>query len=291
MTAEVLRYAAFPDNGSGGNPAGVVLDSAALTDSQMLAIAQTLGYSETAFLATTGSGSEPVRTRYFSPRAEVDFCGHATIAAAVAIAERSGVGPLLLTTNAGPVDVITQQDEGAITATLTSPPTTTQAADDETLCVALEALRISSSDLDEQYPAHISFAGNHHLVLGLGNRAVLDALDYDYPALEHLMSQQSWTTVHLFWAEHPTLFHARNPFPPGGVREDPATGAAAAAFGGYLRDLALAPVPSRVTIRQGLQMGAPSRLLVDISSDSRRVAVTGTAIQLPLSPYDELDLP
>ena len=291
MSAAVLRYAAFPDNGAGGNPAGVVLDSAALTDSQMLAIAQTLGYSETAFLATTGGDSEPVPTRYFSPRAEVDFCGHATVAAAVAIAERTDVGHLLLHTNAGPVDVITQRDEGPITATLTSPPTDTRAADDDTLSAALEALRISDTVLDPRYPPHVSYAGNHHLVLGVRDKQVLDALDYDYPALEHLMSQQSWTTVHLFWAEHPTLFHARNPFPPGGVREDPATGAAAAAFGGYLRDLALVPVPTRVTIRQGVQMGAPSRLLVDISADSARVAVTGTAIRLPLSPYDDLDLP
>ena len=291
MSAEVLRYAAFPDNGAGGNPAGVVLDSAALTDAQMLAIAQTLGYSETAFLATTGGGREPVPTRYFSPRAEVDFCGHATVAAAVAIAERSGVGRLLLHTNAGLVDVITQEDADAITATLTSPPTATRAADDDTLRAALRALRIPDSSLDPRYPPHVAFAGNHHLVLGLRDKQVLDALDYDYPALEHLMSQQSWTTVHLFWAEHATLFHARDPFPPGGVREDPATGAAAAAFGGYLRDLALVPVPTRVVIRQGVQMGAPSRLLVDISAGSPQVAVTGTATRIPLSPYDDLDQP
>ena len=291
MSAEVLRYAAFPDNGAGGNPAGVVLDSAALTDSQMLAIAQTLGYSETAFLATTGGSREPVPTRYFSPRAEVDFCGHATVAAAVAIAERSGVGRLLLHTNAGPVDVVTQEDDGAITATLTSPPTATRATDDDTLRAALQALRIPASGLDPRYPPHVAFAGNHHLALGLRDKQVLDALDYDYPALEQLMSQQSWTTVHLFWAEHTTLFHARDPFPPGGVREDPATGAAAAAFGGYLRDLALVPVPTQVVIRQGVQMGAPSRLLVDISADSPQVAVTGTAIRIPLSPYDDLDQP
>ena len=65
-------------------------------------------------------------------------------------------------------------------------------------------------------------------------RSLLAALDYDFPMLGALMAQRAWTTVHLVWAESRTLFHARDPFPPGGVIEDPATGAAAAAFGGYL---------------------------------------------------------
>ena len=95
------------------------------------------------------------------------------------------------------------------------------------------------------------------------------------------MGHQRWTTTHLFWAENATTFHARNPFPPGGVVEDPATGAAAAAFGGYLRQLRLAPVPSRVTIHQGHDMGVPGRLLVDLVPGSPTIQVTGTATQLP----------
>ena len=257
----------------------------------MLAIAQTLGYSETAFLATNGGNGDPVPTRYFSPRAEVDFCGHATVAAAVAIAERGGVGQLLLHTNAGPVDVVTAEDEGGITATLTSPPTTTQAADDETLRAALEALRISDTDLDPRYPPHVSYrrqpppgarparqAGSRRPQLRLPG-----ARTADVPAvLDHRAS---------VLGRAPHALPRTRPVPPGGVREDPATGAAAAAFGGYLRDLALVPVPTQVVIRQGVQMGAPSRLLVDISADSHQVAVTGTAIRIPLSPYDDLDQP
>lgn len=79
----VLRYAAFTDHGGGGNPAGVVLDAAGLDDSARLAIAARVGYSETAF-AEAADGAGQYRIRYFSPRAEVAFCGHATIAAAVA---------------------------------------------------------------------------------------------------------------------------------------------------------------------------------------------------------------
>ncbi len=89
MTADVLRYAAFTDHGQGGNPAGIVLDATDLTDTNMLAIAADVGYSETAFLTPTGQSAR-FGMRYFSPRAEVAFCGHATIASAVALAERAG---------------------------------------------------------------------------------------------------------------------------------------------------------------------------------------------------------
>ena len=62
--------------------------------------------------------------------------------------------------------------------------------------------------------------------------------------------------------------------------EDPATGAAAAAFGGYLRTLGLVDVPAQVTVLQGQDMGRPSRLLIDITNDDR-VRVTGSASALP----------
>ncbi len=85
----------------------------------------------------------------------------------------------------------------------------------------------------------------------------------------------------MVWAERPIVFHARDAFPPGGVIEAPATGAAAAAFGGYLRSLALVDVPARVTILQGAEMGRPSRLLVDLTAGEDRVSVTGTASPIP----------
>lgn len=99
-SSEMLRYTAFSTDPAGGNPAGVVLDAAGLDDAAQLAIAAELGYSETAFLTAppAGLGGEPGRAftvRYFSPQAEVPFCGHATVATAIAFAERHGPGDLL----------------------------------------------------------------------------------------------------------------------------------------------------------------------------------------------------
>ena len=278
-STEVLRYAAFTDRGRGGNPAGVVLDARGLTDGQMLAVAAEVGFSETAFV-TGGDTEEDLTVRYFSPLAEVPFCGHATVATAVALADRLGPGRLLMSTPAGPVPVRTAAGPDGITATLTSPPASTRPADPATVARALGALRWAPTDLDPAYPVHVASAGASHLVVAARTAARLADFAYDYPALQRLMDEEGWTTVHAFRAESPTVFHARNAFPPGGVVEDPATGAAAAAFGGYLRSLDLVTTPTRLTILQGADMGRPSRLLVDLDADVDTVAVTGTATRM-----------
>ena len=102
---EILRYTAFSTDPGGGNPAGIVLDAADLDAADMQRIAAEIGFSETAFLTPTGPGTADVR--YFAPIAEVAFCGHATIASAVAMAERVGTGSLTLASAAGPIAVST----------------------------------------------------------------------------------------------------------------------------------------------------------------------------------------
>ncbi|HEU5007363.1 MAG TPA: PhzF family phenazine biosynthesis isomerase [Jatrophihabitantaceae bacterium] len=276
LEGRILRYAAFTDGGVGGNPAGVVLDADDLDDATRLAIAAHVGYSETAYIDTPHSDGS-YRVRYFSPLAEVDFCGHATIAATVALAERGASGELVFDTRPGPIEVgTTRTVDGGQAATLTSVAPRTRPADADELRRALAAFGWAADDLDPRYPSHVAYAGNDHLVLALRERAALAALDYEFEALGVLMVERSWTTVHVVWAQERTVFHARDPFPPGGVVEDPATGAAAAAFGGYLRALGLVDVPGEVTVLQGADMGRPSRLTVGIPAEGG-IRVTGTA--------------
>jgi predicted PhzF superfamily epimerase YddE/YHI9 len=115
---ELLQYAAFTTDPVGGNPAGVVLGGDALSDAEMQSIAADLGYSETAFFSRRGQREFDVR--YFSPLIEVPFCGHATIAAAMAFAERHGTGVLVLHTRAGTVAVLTTERDATLEATLTT---------------------------------------------------------------------------------------------------------------------------------------------------------------------------
>ncbi len=278
---EVLRYAAFSADPGGGNPAGIVLDARGLTDERMLAIAAGVGYSETAFLVPGDDGRLAVR--YWSPRAEVAFCGHATIAAAVALAEGHGPGRRVFETAAGPVPVTTERaPDGSWRATLTSVPPRTVPLADADLAALLAALGWSAADLDPALPPRVAYAGNWHPVLAAATRARLADLDYDVPALGALMSARGWTTVALVWRESGSVLVARDPFPPGGVVEDPATGAAAAALGGHLRELGAVPLPATLTVRQGEDMGRPSVLVVDVPADpGSGIRVSGTAVPIP----------
>ena len=101
------------------------------------------------------------------------------------------------------------------------------------------------------------------------------ALKYEFEPVRSLMQEQGLTTISILWSETDELFHSRNPFAGGGVYEDPATGAAAAALAGYLRDIGWIG-KNTFTILQGEDMGMPSRLLVKFSPEiSSSVAVSG----------------
>ncbi|MGI5269035.1 PhzF family phenazine biosynthesis protein [Nonomuraea sp. CA-218870] len=277
---ELLRYVAFSERVDGGNPAGVVLDASGLAPERMLAIAEEVGYSETAFV--TERTDRTLSVRYFSPKVEVPFCGHATIATAVAFADVHGPGDLLMNTQAGPIKVTTSVDSaGHTVATLVSVPPRVEAMNDTLLENLLSALGWSSSDLDPALPPRVANAGASHPIIAAATRERLADLTYDFPALADLMAQAGWTTIDLVWRERTDVFHARNPFPPGGVVEDPATGAAAAAFGGYLRALGLLALPATVTVHQGHDMGRPSTITVSIPADPAcGISVTGTAVEI-----------
>jgi len=278
---EILRYAAFTALPEGGNPAGVVLDAGDLDAAAMQAIAAEVNYSETAFLLPAPDPRErPVR--YFSPLAEVPFCGHATIAAAVAHAERHGPGRLVLHTRSGRVAVDTAAEDGLIVATLVSVAPRVEDVTDADVDEALAALGWTADDLDATLPARVAFAGASHLVLAVATRARLARLDYDFDRLGALMAERDWTTVQLVHRTGPATFDARNPFPPGGVYEDPATGAAAAAFGAYLAEVGAVDPPTRFTITQGVHMGRPSTLVVDVPARlAEGIRVSGSAVPIP----------
>ncbi len=261
---DVRRIAAFSEDDAGGNPAGVLVGDSLPTETQMQAIAGAIGYSETAFAAPEG---DHWRVRYFAPQSEVDFCGHATIALGAVLTELNGPGTYPLRINAGDISVAGRlEDAGQSKVELSSPPTRSSAVDSALLEQALALFGLSSQDLDPDLPPAIANAGNDHLVLALRKRARLAAMEYDLEAGRHLMEQHGLTTINLIWAEGPRQFHSRNAFAIGGVAEDPATGAAAAALAGYLRDLGW-PHGGSIEISQGVDMGMPSKLKVTIPEE------------------------
>ena len=274
---ELTRLAAFATGPNGGNPAGVVLRAEGLAEAEMLAIAAEVGYSETAFL--TEIGPDRFGVRFFSPQAEVAFCGHATIASAVQLAERIGPGRRTFVTPAGEIAVDTERTPDGIAASFESVATHSEPAEPAIIEEALAALRWSATDLHPDWPVRVAFAGNQHLILAAATRDRLAALEYDFAALLALMIREQWTTVHVFGPEDEATFHARDPFPIGGIVEDPATGAAAAAFGGYLNGLH-GRADRRLVIRQGADMGRPSTIGVRTFAAHDRVTSSGTAVPI-----------
>jgi predicted PhzF superfamily epimerase YddE/YHI9 len=219
----LYRIAAFSESAEGGNPAGVWVGEALPDAGEMQRIAAEVGYSETAFIAPVHGIDRTVR--YYSPEAEVPFCGHATFAAGYVIGNDGQAITYRFSTAAGEVAVAVRSSDGGTTVSLTS--------------------------------------------VEPRQRAVPDAL----------MLREGLTTLQRIWRENDMTIHARDPFSVGGVVEDPATGAAAAALGGYLRDAGLIATPGQFTIRQGEAMGRPSLLSVDVPA-SGGITVSGSAIEM-----------
>lgn len=273
----LYKLAAFPGNSGGGNPAGVWIGEAFPDEISMQKIAADVGYSETAFITPASGLSRDIR--YFSPQAEVPFCGHATIASGVVLGRESGEGTYQMSTASGNVPVTVVSDGYNLQASLTSVEPKYELVTESVLSESLAALGWQNADLDAALPPAKAYAGAWHLVLAAVSRERLANLHYDFERLKTLMLSENLTTVQLIWRESDSLVHARNPFPVGGVVEDPATGAAAAALGGYLRDAGLVAAPWQFEIRQGEDMGSPSILYVDVP-EAGGIVVTGSAIDI-----------
>lgn len=277
MSGTLYRLSAFTRDPAGGNPAGVWLGEVLPDAATMQRIAAEVGFSETAFLAP--AQGERRRVRYFSPEAEVSFCGHATVAAGVQLGRLEGAGTYRLETAVGEVPVTVSQAGDEWRASLESVAPAHRPPGPGLVDEVLALLGWRAEELAADLPPALAYAGAWHLVLAVADRERLATLDYDFEALRALMEREGLTTLQLVWRESATRFHARDPFPVGGVVEDPATGAAAAALGGYLRDAGLLQAPARLTIRQGEAMGRPSELEVEIPA-SGGIRVAGTAVVL-----------
>jgi PhzF family phenazine biosynthesis protein len=271
---QLLKIAAFCAEDRGGNPAGVVLAAHLPADADMQGVAAEVGFSETVFAAPVAGGW---RVRYFSPTTEIPFCGHATIALGAALASQRGAGAYTLTLNNAKLEVEGYRHGDQWGASLMSPPTRSAGVPDGTVAGAAALLGYSLEDLDPRLPAALIHAGADHLFLALRARNRLAAMRYDFEAGQAFMRRLGLVTIMLAHAQTASWFHVRNAFAFGGVYEDPATGAAAAALGGYLRDLGWNH-GGAISIHQGDDMGVPCRIEADIGSgQGAPVRVSGTA--------------
>jgi PhzF family phenazine biosynthesis protein len=240
----------------------------------MQRIAAEVGFSEPAFAAPTDNGW---RVRYFSPAAEVPFCGHATIALGAALALKHGDGVFPLTLNQTAITVEAWRSGDLVSAALQSPPTRSAPVPAALLAEALDLFGLTQAHLDHRIAPALIHGGADHLLLMLDSRQTLAEMQYDFETGRALMVREGWATILLAHAQTPQRFNTRNPFAFGGVYEDPATGAATAALAGYLRDIQW-PHEGVIEIVQGEDMGSRSHLRAEIAPQAgSSIRVSGTA--------------
>jgi PhzF family phenazine biosynthesis protein len=271
---KLLKIAAFSDGAIGGNPAGIALDHTLPAVAEMQRIAAEVGFSETAFAAPAG---DAWRVRYFAPESEVPFCGHATIALGAALAMTQGNRVFELKLNNSAISVEGRLSGNDLTAAFQSPPTRSTAPERSQVAEALRLFGLTSKDLDDAIPPGAIFAGADHLVFALKSRSRLAAMNYDLKQGQRFMRAFGLVTIALVYARDAQHFEVRNAFASGGVLEDPATGAAAAAFAGYLRDIDW-PHAGVIDIVQGEDMGMRSLIRAEIpAARGSPIRVSGQA--------------
>ena len=274
-TENVQRIAAFSTE-TGGNPAGVMIGDQLPCAEDMQAIAADVGYAETAFAAPSG---DKWRVRYFAPAREVPFCGHATIALGAALGAQFGAGRYDLVLNDADISVKATQDGTEWSAALMSPATSHTQPDPALVRDAMLLFGLTADDLDPELPVTRIAANADMLTLPLKSRARLSQLHYDQDAGAALSAQHGdLVGFYLVWRESERSFHVRMPFPSGGVFEDIATGAAAAAWSGWLRDSGR--LTGEISIRQGEDMGEPSRITAISTTEIGAPVVVSGATRL-----------
>jgi len=291
---DFLTYDVFTDRRFGGNPLGIFPEAAGLSDDEMQAIAGELNLSETVFL-TPPEGTGHTRVRIFTPGFEVPFAGHPTVGTGCFLADDGrvelvdGHASIVLEENVGPVPVAIRVEEGRPTfARLTAAerPTRRRAELDDA-----EAARIVRLDADD-IAADIEgeAAGVEHASVGLPylvipvrdvpaiSRAALD--DAARAALVPMDAPGRFVYLVAPADAEGVDYRVRMFAPEAGVPEDPATGSAAAALGGYLGARLPEGLHRRV-LEQGIEMGRPSRIELEIDVREGvvdRITVGGHAV-------------
>ena len=261
---------AFTNRPFGGNPAGVVLLEGDVFPSEelMLLIAAELRYSETAFVRR--HSDKEFTIRYFTPMAEVELCGHATIATFSLLYQEAGVtGHCLCHTKAGDLSI---EVGPRVMMQMATPRIVTTLNDTERIYRA-----IGVTGFQPSLPVQIAYSGLPDLMIPLFDVATLQALSPDMEAISAITREHDAVSFHVFaFGNDIHTAHVRDFAPLYGVPEESATGTANAALTHYLQQHGCIPSSGDFSFLQGEAMGRPSVVATRITTDGT-VYVGGTA--------------
>jgi PhzF family phenazine biosynthesis protein len=270
MDVFVRKVLSFSDKSSGGNPAGVVLDSPDLSDSQMKGISSQLKVSETAFLFPSKKADFFVR--FFSPIVEVDLCGHATVASFFTVGslmqsvEKDNV-VLYQETKAGILPVYLYFKQGRINEVMMAQQKLIYESVDIDYKILANTLLIDENDIEKTFSSHRVSTGLFTLPVCVSSFDVLESIKPDFDKIRTFCQLCSVGSLHVFTfetIEENSLYHARNFAPVYGILEDPVTGTANGAVSSYLYKKGV--FKHKIVIcEQGDIIGKGGRVFIDLS--------------------------
>ena len=275
IVAKVVN--AFTDSLDGGNPAGVVLNSPDLKDCQMTDITKQLNVSETAFVFK--SNKADFKVRFFSPKIEVNLCGHATIATFFTMASeklfpknhnliltqetKNGILPVTIEfLDNGNVKRVMMTQEKAILKDIYID-----------IFEIADSLKISENDIDTSLPKQAVSTGLFTLPICIRNLKILKNIKPDFFKIKNICEKLNLGSFHLFTfetLEPRSVYHARNFAPLYGINEDPVTGTANGAVCSYLL-LNKIIQENNLICEQGDIINRPGRIFVEINKNLVKV--------------------
>ncbi|SIN97031.1 trans-2,3-dihydro-3-hydroxyanthranilate isomerase [Vannielia litorea] len=263
-----LTLDVFTDTPFTGNPLAVIPDARALPEDALQKIAAEFNYSETTFIFPPEDPAHTARVRIFTPTMEIPFAGHPLIGTAVALG-RAGHGPdLILETGVGPIRAHATPTEARFT---TEVSLQVLAHPDPSLTA--RALGLPQTALAA--PPVMASVGLPFTLTELTSREALAACTPDTAAFKQGAAAHpgSLDFAQFAWVRDGATIHARMFAPLDMIPEDPATGSACAALGAWLT---AQHGPQTLTIRQGDDMGRPSR--IGVTTTANAVTISGAAV-------------
>jgi trans-2,3-dihydro-3-hydroxyanthranilate isomerase len=260
----------FTDTPLEGNPLAVVADADDLPPERMQRIAREMNLSETVFVLRN-AGDADAWIRIFTPSTELPFAGHPTLGTALLLGESTGADLIRLKTGAGVVRVALERRDGRVVSGRMEQPIPTWAPYDRA-DELLAALGGGSSQL----PVEAYRNGPRHAYVTLDSEEAVAALEPDLGALAKLPDLGVGCV-----AGSGTRWKSRNFAPSLGVPEDPATGSAAGPLAVHLARHGRIAYGQEIEIRQGAEIGRPSRLYARVEGEGDRidkVEVAGSAV-------------
>lgn len=279
-TIQVHQIDAFTRVKFTGNPAGVVLDADALSDAEMLAIARELNNADTAFVLKADGTDHDLRVRFFTPRTEAAFVGHASVAAHYVLSSgTSGTRRVRQKSRAGVVEVeIRGADAQRRIAIRQSPPPVGREVNDRERLAVMDALALASADLDLHCPVKVMGVGGTRLMVGVRSPEQLRQLKPDVSRLTTLSAQLGAQGFFVFTLapELPDVLTESRMFCPAlGIAEDPVSGNAHGMLGVYLARhglLGAAAAQRKFAGAQGHHVNRPGRVEVELEYHEDSVA-------------------